>query len=200
MTTVKDLFENEELMNSIVEDIEDIPEDTEVFYSVWALGRNDNDGPTDDEVLVGEFTDPDEAVAYAEKVTLDTINEMGYGAADDNTAYFSIEVETVIADPDDEDGGTMNIGTVYQRDLWLDGSGEDAPDYDGDIVTTCAGDYELLDDGTLKLKAEFMNGFNKNDIIRVKFIDENDTCPLPYKIMSKVIYEDGDYFHCELMI
>ena len=47
--------------------------------------------------------------------------------------YFSIEVETVVGDPDDEDGGTMNIGTVYQRDLWIDGeygSEEDIPDSD----------------------------------------------------------------------
>jgi hypothetical protein len=203
MMTVKELFENEELMHNIVEEIEEIPADTEVFYAVWALGHNDNDGPTEDEVLVGEFTDPDEAVAYAEKVTLDTINEMGYGNADTNTAYFSVEVETVIADPDDEDGGTMNIGTVYSRDLWLDGeygSDEDAPDYGDPIVSTGKDDYELLEDGTLKLSAKFMKGFNKNDMIRVQFLGEPDVDLLPYKIVSKVEYADGDYYHCELMI
>lgn len=120
MTTIKDLFENEELMESIVEDIEDIPEDTEVFYSVWALGCDSQAEPTDDEVLIGEFTDPDEAIKCAKSATFEIIKELGFGEVDSNTVYFSVEVETVIADPDDEDGGTMNIGTVYQRDLWID--------------------------------------------------------------------------------
>jgi hypothetical protein len=48
------------------------------------------------------------------------ITEMGFGEPDPDTVYFSIEVETVIGDPDDEDGGTINIGTIYKRDLWLE--------------------------------------------------------------------------------
>jgi hypothetical protein len=203
MMTTKDLFDSEELMNSIVEDIDDIPEDAEVIYSVWALGHDSGDAVTDVEYLIGEFDNPDEAVERANKVTTaEMLNEIG-STKSDGTAYFSIEVETVVGDPDDEDCGTMNIGTVYRRALWIDGeygSEEDAPDYGEDIITTCAGDYELLDDGTLKLSAKFMKGFNKNDIIRVQFIDENSTYPLPYKIMSKVEYADGDYYHCELMI
>ena len=115
---VKELLENDELMESIVEDIDDIPEDSEVTYEVWALGYNEDEDCTDDEVLVGEFTDPDEAIAYAEKVNLEKIKELGYGEADPNTAYFSIEVETVVDDPEDE--GTMNLGSVYTRELWLD--------------------------------------------------------------------------------
>jgi len=200
---VKELFENKELMNSIVEDIEDIPEDTEVFYAVWALGRDSNDEPTDDEVLIGEFTDPDAAVEYAKKVTIEQINEMGFGKPDPDTVCFSIEVETVIADPDDEDGGTMNIGSIYQSCLWLDGdcdSGEDTPDYGDPIVSTCEDDYELLEDGTLKLSAKSLKGFNKNDMIRVQFLGKPDVSLLPYKIVSKVEYADGDYYHCELMI
>jgi hypothetical protein len=203
MMTAKDLFDSEELMNSIVEDIDDIPEDAEVIYSVWAIGHDSGDAVTDVEYLIGEFDNPDEAVERANKVTTaEMLNEIG-STQSDGTAYFSIEVETVVGDPDDEDCGTMNIGTIYRRALWIDGeygSEEDTPDYGDDIVTTCAGDYELLDDGTLKLSAKFMKGFNKNDMIRVQFIDENDTYPLPYKIMSKVEYADGDYYHCELMI
>ena len=204
MSTVKDLFENEELMNNIVEDLDEIPEDSEVTYEVWALGYTCDEELTDAEILVGEFNDPDAAIACAEKVSFKSLREAGYDEPDEKAVYFSIEVETVVEDPEDEDGGTINIGTVYSRELWIDGeygSEEDALDFgDYEIVTTCAGDYELLDDGTLKLKAEFMKGFNKNDIIRIKFIDENDTYPLPYKIVSKVVYADGDYFHCELMI
>lgn len=120
MTTIKDLIENEELMDDIVEDLDDIPDETEVFYSVWALGHDKNNDPTDDEVLVGEFTDPDAAVEYARNLTLEQVNELGFGEPCCDTVFFTVEVETVIGDPEDEDGGTMNLGTVYARDLWLD--------------------------------------------------------------------------------
>lgn len=196
MFTAKDLFENKELMNNIVEDIEDIPEDTEVFYAVWALGCNSEADPTDDEVLVGEFTDPDDAIAYAKKVTFETINEMGFGEPDPDTVYFSIDVETVVGNPDDEDGGTMNIGTIYQRDLWIDG------DYGSEeaiepLVELTDADYELLDDGTIKVSCELLKGFNKNDNVTFRFNTDNKTSMLVYNIVSKVEYEDGTYYHCE---
>ena len=111
---IKELLENDELMESIVEDLDDLSEDSEVTYEVWALGYTADDECTDDEVCLGEFTDPDEAVACAEKVNLKQLRE-----ADPETAYFSIEVETVVEDPEEE--GTMNLGTVYSRVLWLDG-------------------------------------------------------------------------------
>lgn len=117
--TVKEMLTNPDVVENIVEDLTEIPEDTEVTYEVWALGCTVDEDVTDDEVLLGEFTDPDSAVAYAETATLDMIKELGYGEVDPETAYFSIEVETVVDDPEDE--GTMNIGTIYSRDLWLDG-------------------------------------------------------------------------------
>lgn len=205
VNTVKDLMENEKLNQFVTEDLEDFDADTPVSYEVWAIGYDEDEIITDSEMFVAEFDDPDEAVTYIKNLTLADIvhkaAEDPVGVVDyEEVKRISVEVETVV---DEKEEGTMNVGTIYKRDLWVDGeygSEEDVPGYDEDIVTTCAGDYELLDDGTLKIKASFMQGFNKNDIIRIKFIDENDTCALPYKIMSKVIYEDGDYFHCELTI
>ena len=204
MITVKDLFENEELMRNIVEDIEDLPEDTEVLYAVWALGYDIEDEPTDVEHLIGEFADPDEAVKCAKEFTLEKF-KADYEKPYADTAYLSIEVETVVGDPDDEDGGTMNIGTICSRVLWLNGecpseSDEDFPIPAEDIVAMTEEDYELLEDGTLKVSVNLLKDFNKNDTIRVQFLNENNTGLLPYKIMSKVIYEDGDYYHLELMI
>ena len=208
MSTVKELFENEELMNNIVEDLEDFPEDSEITYEVWALGYTADEDCTDDEVLVGEFTDAGEAVKCAEETTLERIRELGYGGVDHGTAYFSIEVETVVEDPDED--GTMNLGSVYQRDLWIDGEygseeetgleDDEDSNLEDPIVAVCKEDYELLEDGTLKLSAKFLKGFNKNDYIRVQFLDEPDAARLPYRIVSKVIYADGDYYHCELAI
>jgi hypothetical protein len=207
MSTIKDLYNNEELLNNIVEDIDDIPEDAEVLYAVWALGYNKDDDITDTEVLVGEFTNHDEAVACAENLTIKAIDELGYEKPDNDTAYFSVEVETVVGDPDDEDGGTMNIGTVYQRNLWIDceyGS-EDCLEEMLDelvevdpIIAITAEDYELLEDGALKVRCDLLKGFNKNDYLRLQFVGEPESVPvLTYKIMSKVIYEDGDYYHLE---
>lgn len=192
--TIKNLFENEELLKDIVEDIDDIPEDAEVLYAVWALGCDNEYEPTDAEYLIGEFTDPDEAVKCAKEFTLEKFNAE-YEKPCTDTAYLSIEVETVVGDPDDEDGGTMNIGTVYSKVIWLV-----EPKPAEDIVAMVEEDYELLEDGTLKVRCELLKDFNKNDIIRVQFVGEPDVGLLPYKIMSKVIYEDGDYYHLELMI
>lgn len=207
MSTIKDLYNNEELLNNIVEDIDDISEDAEVLYAVWALGYNKDDDITDTEVLVGEFTNPDEAVACAENLTIKAIDELGYEKPNNDTAYFSVEVETVVGDPDDEDGGTMNIGTVYQRNLWIDGEygSEDCLEEMLDelvevdpIIAITADDYELLEDGALKVRCDLLKGFNKNDYLRLQFVGEPESVPvLTYKIMSKVIYEDGDYYHLE---
>lgn len=118
--TIKEILTNPEVVENIVEDITDIPEDAEVVYSVWALGYDCCDISTGMEYLLREFNDPDEAVAYAETITILDIPSKFRLFQPNNTAYFSIEVETVVTDPDDEDGGTMNIGSIYSRDLWLD--------------------------------------------------------------------------------
>lgn len=138
MMTVKDLFENEELMNDMVEDLEDLPEDAEVFYGVWALGYTADEDCSDAEYLLGEFDDPDEAVEFAEAVTLEEVSnaaeeETGSTEFPSEVAYFSIEVETIVGDPDSEDGGTMNIGTIYCRDLWIDGEYGSEEDFESDL-------------------------------------------------------------------
>lgn len=199
MVTVKDLFENEELMNSIIEDITEVPEDTEVFYSVWALGINQKDKLTDAAVLLGEFTDPDEAIEYAENVTVESISEHSDKPITTEIAHFNIEVETVIGDPDDDDGGTVNIGTIYKRDLWLDGEYGNEEDIDPFIELRTV-DYIILEDGTMKVSCNILRDFNKNDFVRVYFMDEPDSRAMGYQIISKELCEDGCYYILELLI
>ena len=193
---VKELFENKELMENIVEDIEDIPEDSEVTYEVWALGYNKDDDCTDAEYLIGEFSNPDEAIECAEKFTLETFNAE-YEKPSPDTAYLCIEVETVVADP--EDDGTMNLGSVYDRTLWLDGEYRESDDVDP-VVELKTSDFELTEDGELKVSCKLLKNFNKNDYLRVRFVDEAETGTFLYKITSKVIYKDGDYYHCEMIL
>jgi hypothetical protein len=191
---VKELFENKELMNSIVEDIEDIPEDSEVSYCVWGICYDEDDDCIDS-YFIREFVDPDEAVEYAKGLTPEVFNAE-YEKPDSNTVRLALEVETVVADPEDDDC-TMNVGTVYQRDLWIDGEYGSENDFDPTVEITEA-DYTLLDDGTLKVSCKLLKDFNKNDYVRFYFVDEPDYTPLYYKIMAKVIYADGDYYHCEI--
>ena len=117
--TTKELLTNEELMKSIVEDIEDFPEETEVRYEVWALGYTEGGESTEEDILVDIFLDADpvKAVACAKNVTLDQIKDILDRAPHAMTSYFSIEVETVVDDPEDE--VAMNIGTIYQRELQI---------------------------------------------------------------------------------
>ena len=89
MNKAKDLFENEELMNDLVEDLDDLPEDSEVFYAVWAIGYDKDDEFTEDDHLIGEFEALDDAIEKAESVTLEGENII---AEYDATVYFSIEV------------------------------------------------------------------------------------------------------------
>jgi hypothetical protein len=194
---IKELLENDELMESIVDDLDDIPEDSEVTYEVWALGYTCDEECTDAEILVGEFDDPDAAIACAEKVSFKSLCEAGYEEPDEETVYFSIEVETVVEDP--EDDGTMNLGTVYSRELWIDGEYGSEEDVEPPVELTTA-DYSVLtDDNTLVVSCKILKNFNKNDYVRIKFIDEPDSFVLTYKIFSKVEYKDGDYYHLEFI-
>lgn len=194
---VKELFENEELMESIIEDIEDIPEDSEVTYEVWALGRDDCGGSTDTDFLIGEFSDPDKAIDCAKKFNLATL-KADYEKPHPDTYYFDIEVETVVEDPEDEDGGTMNIGTIYNRDLWIDGEYGSEENVDP-VVELKTSDYTVLEDGTLKVSCKLLKDYNKNDYVNFRFVDKPESFILRYKIVSKVEYTDGDYYHLDFI-
>lgn len=106
--------------NFDVEEIEDFEVNEEVTYLVCALGYDEDDECTDCEVYLKEFEDPDEAIVYAKTVDLAAILQYAVEQKADisETAYFSLEVETVVECEDPEDG-TENIDTVYQRDIWI---------------------------------------------------------------------------------
>jgi hypothetical protein len=201
MSTVRDLINNEELVNQLVEDITEIPEDSEVTYEVWAIGY-DHENIFATEMLIGEFTNPDKAVECATQLTLADIIQQA--AREDfelepiaDTSHISIEVETVV----EEGNSSMNVGTIYKRDLWIDSSAEEACIEDTTPVVALTGnDFTLLKDGTLKISCKLLKDFNKNDYVIFEFPEEDIPTTLTYKIVSKVIYEDGNYYHCEVIL
>jgi hypothetical protein len=102
--------------NFDIEELEDFEANEEITYFVCALGYNENDGITSCGVYLKEFKLPDEAIAFAKTVTLETI--LNHAAEQDvaditEVAYFSLEVETVVKCEDPEDG-TENIDTIWE--------------------------------------------------------------------------------------
>jgi hypothetical protein len=103
-----------------VEELEDFEANEEVTYLVCALGYDEDDDCTDCEIYLEEFEDPAEAIAFAKTVDLEKLLQYAVEQKTDisETAYFNLEVETVVECEDPEDG-TENIDTVYQRDIWI---------------------------------------------------------------------------------
>lgn len=181
MNMIKDLMNNEELVKGITEDLEDFAEDAIVTYEVWAMGYNAEGVITDAEMLVDTFTDPDEAIKCATNLTLADI--VHQASIEDNNnellvdlSYISVEVETVV---DDDDEGSMNIGTIYKKDIYFEEDDEE------EIICLGEKDYELLEDGSIQVSCELLGQFNKNDQVKVMFKDEDCKPILTYKIISK---------------
>lgn len=189
---LKELINNKKFVNALVKELDVVPEDAPVEYEVWAIGYDSDDCITDAEMLIGTFDNPDAAIAAAENLTLADIVHQAADEYDGSTpadvAYISIEVETVF---EDEEGDVLNAGTIYRREIRTD---ED----DDTVIALLPSDYEVLEDNTLKVKCAALKGCNKNDIILVDLVGITETFPMEYKIVSKVMYEDGDYYHCEL--
>lgn len=198
MTNVKDLMNNEELMQHIVEDLEDFHEDSPVTYEVWALGYDRFEATTDAELLLATFEDPDKAVEYAKQITLaDIVHKASEEGTDMehtiNVDHISVEVETVLSDPNDEFvGGAINVGSIYKKEISFY---EDESEDEEEIVSLHEDDYTLLDDGTLEVRRALLKNFNKNDQVKVMFIDEDNKPILTYKIISKI----GNLFICEFI-
>jgi hypothetical protein len=101
-----------------VEELEDFEVNEEITYLVCALGYDENDDCTDCEVYLEEFEDPAEAIAFAKTVNLEKLLQYAVEQKADisETAYFSLEVETVVPF-DAPDEGTQNIDTIWETQI-----------------------------------------------------------------------------------
>lgn len=197
INTVKDLMENEELSQFVTEDLEDFEEDAVVTYEVWAIGYDEDCAITDTDLYLGEFIDPDRAIEVAKNLTFSDIIQLAAEednvVPDETVAYISIEVETVVAD---DEGDSMNVGTIYKKELCIDGELEDDEEDDEDVIHLKDNEYSLDDDGNLIISCSQFNHLNKNDIIKVMYDDEDNKPILTYKITSKTT---SGTFECEFM-
>ena len=109
---------NENMNDFDVEELEDFEANEKITYLVCALGYDENDDCTDCEVSLKEFEPPDEAIAFAKTVDLATLLQYAVEQKADisETAYFNLEVETVVECEDPEDG-TENIDTIWEAQI-----------------------------------------------------------------------------------
>ena len=105
-------------IEELEDEFDDFDPNEEVTYLVCALGFNEDDDCTDCEVYLEEFEDPAEAIAFAKTVDLEKLLQYAVEQKADisETAYFSLEVETVVACEDPEDG-TENIDTIWEMQI-----------------------------------------------------------------------------------
>lgn len=181
-----------DIVNNLVEDLE-IPEDIPVAYEVWAIGFDEEANMTGASMVLGTFSDPDQAVEYAKSVTLaEVVNRAAdedYGDLTYDTHFISIEVETVVPS-DDEEELNMNVGTVYKKLIKIY---EETPEF----VELTRADYEIIEEsGYLQIPCALLKNYNKNDEFTALFVDEEQPWPITYKIISKTT--DG-YFICEFV-
>ena len=196
MSVVKDLKNNEELVRNIVEDLEDFDDYATVTYEVWAIGYNKDGLVNGTDMLFGSFVDPDAAVKCAADISLaDIIHK---AAEEDNgkepttnTSCISIEVETVV----DAEEGTMNIGTIYRKNIYLTEERVVEDEY-ADIVKLTSDDYRLRNDGTIRVSCNLLKDFSKNDTVQFMYVDEDTKPIMTYKIISKTT---GNEYICEFI-
>lgn len=197
--TINDILLDEELAE-LVEDYENDVDfmSQEINYEVWAFGYDENDEIIDAELCMFTSTDPEEAIKYAKSVELADIIHADNGPGTSTKIFrIAIEVETVI----EIDGDLTNVGTIYSKTVWEQETFEEPEDEDDDceVIDLSAEDFEILPDNTLKVNCFALKDYNKNDSVMVRLLGtELETFPLQYIIKSRVMYEDGDYYHCEL--
>ena len=184
MNNIKNEFDN--IVNELVADI-DMPDDVPVMYEVWAIGYDEEDHATEAELLIGTFSDPDEAVCFVKATTaadvISLAEEEAYTGFNNNVCYVHVEVETVVVSDED---GTMNIGTIYKKTLELF---EELPNF----IHLTNDEFQIVADGNIAISCGLIKEYNVNDTITIIFEDASYPEPIEYKIIAK----DGEYYICE---
>ena len=175
----------DETVNEIINELEEELTDTKATYEVWALGYDCDGEFTGTDLLLGTFEDPDAAVQYAAIVTWHDIRQVdGYERFIKTSDMLSIEVETVV---EDEYDGTMNVGTIFTKSICV---------FIEDLRLSSK-DFEIVEEDKIKVSCEILKDFNKNDKVKIYFTDGKAV--FNYRIISRVIYTDGEYYHLEFL-
>ena len=180
-----------------VDELDEAQVNTDVTYEVWAVGYDEDGNNTGVDLFIDKFEDPNEAVDYASEITFSDVIHFAAEEDFDDTAYsvsyVAIEVETVICD---EDGNTVNAGTIYRNRLKLGSNSEQLP---GECIRVSSSDYELTNDGDLKISRQLFGDNYDKDYVNIIFIDEPNKPIIKYNISN--INDDASSTHyiCEFI-
>jgi hypothetical protein len=175
----------DEAIKDILNEIEEDFDTDKATYEVWALGYDCEGEFTGTDLLLGTFEDPDAAAQYASIITWYEIRNLdGHDKFIKTSDMLSIEVETVV---DDGEGGTMNVGTIFSKAICV--CVED--------IRLSSEDFEIVEEDKIKVSCEILKDFNKNDKVKIYFTDGEMI--FNYKIVSRVVYTDGEYYHLEFL-
>ena len=201
--------------NEIIQDIinsidEEIYESRDITYEVWATGFSGETRVDNSELLLKTFKTRPEAVTYAKNLTLADIVQFAAEVPTDFDSKYSttdnilVEVESVIVYID---GESDSAGTIFSKCIFIGdneteevvGTEEPEVDFCEDVVQLTSNDYTVFKDGSLVVPCNLLKGYNKNDYVKIRFIDEDATPLIIYKISNRITgdFEGADAFICE---
>lgn len=199
MENINDIVQN--LVDNLDEDFDD---ESSVTFEIWTTGY-DEDGRVDNsEMFIKEFANPNEAVAYAKSLTL---ADIVHKAAEEQNPFETdqisvegilVEVETVAVD---SDGDSIDVGTIFSKLIAIGEKEVEEPEEDSceDAVQLTSNDYTLLEDGSLLIPCNLMQGYCEGVYVKIRFIDEDANPLITYRIVSRTTgdFEGTDAFVCE---
>ena len=154
-----------------------------MIEEVWAIGYDLNNKPTEVDYLLDSFSDPDSAITFADSITVSEIRKVT-GESLVGANCFSIEIETTSV----IDEEPMNVGTIYKRSIYYNSIIAD--------VAISSTDYELLEDGSLKIPAKLLNKVKTKETINVLFKDDVQQPIIPFKIIGDCF---DDSYICDIV-
>lgn len=108
--TIAEIKNNPNLLKHMdPEYLEDLTDDTEVVFEVYAFSYDPEWNLLDASLCLANAPDPNEAIEYAKKVSLeDTLIDVP-------GVYVILEVETVVGTTPEE---FLNLGTIYTKNFF----------------------------------------------------------------------------------
>jgi hypothetical protein len=163
-----------------IDELDDF-EVSEATYSIWAIGYTKEDTSSDIEIFLGDYEDPNTAVAKAKDIELADISVVC--VVPSYVSYFRVEVDTKVGIADDY----IYSGVIYYKTI-----DNIAPAADIQIEQS---EYELTDIGNLRIFSEKALLFAEGSFINVLIGDREKTLP----ILLKVLINNNNYIECEFI-
>lgn len=105
-------MENDNLPFDDIDELEDFDVKS-AKYQVWVFKYDKDQNILDDNLLIGEFEEPDAAITKAKELVINLKALMNMVTPE--SYYLQVEVETVV----DVDGGEENVATIFQENIQM---------------------------------------------------------------------------------